>query len=101
MLSSIRKLKCKVVCCVHYFQIRKFAVYVKTLFQIIEQDIARFLSVFIVVIVSFGGGLYFSLRADTCRLPADRMTTDEVEFGPVTNTSLCLHRDETRCVQYK
>ena len=69
-----------------------------TLFQIIIHDIVQFLIVFIVVTVSFGGGLYFSLRADTCRLPADRMTTDEVKFSPVINTSLCLHPDETRCV---
>ena len=74
----------------------------KTLFQIILRDIVQFLIVFIVITVSFGGGLYFSLRADTCRLPADRMMTDdEVEFSPVTNTSLCLHPDETRCTQYK
>ena len=100
MLSSNRKLKCRAVSCVHYFQIRSFAVYVNTLFQIIKRDIVQFLIVFIVITVSFGGGLYFSLRADTCRLSADRMTTDEVEFSPVTNTSLCLHPNETRCVQY-
>ena len=72
----------------------------KTLFQIIKRDIGQFVAVFIVVIVSFGGGLYFSLRADTCRLAADRVTTDEIEFSPVNNTSLCLHPDETRCITF-
>ena len=76
---------------------RSFAVYVKILFRIIKRDIVQFLAVFLVVTISFGGGLYFSLRADTCRL-ADQTTTDEVglNFTPSINTSFCLHPDETR-----
>ena len=77
--------------------IRPFAVYVETLIQILRRDILQFLAVFAVLTVSFGGGLYFSLRADTCRL-ADQTTTDEAQFNfiPVINSSLCLYPDETR-----
>ena len=74
---------------------RPFAVYVETLIQILKRDILQFLAVFTVVTVSFGGGLYFSLRADTCRLTNQ---TDEAQFDftPVINSSLCLYPDETR-----
>ena len=69
----------------------------KILFQIIKRDIMQFLTVFIVVAISFGGGLYFSLRANTCEL-ASQTNDDEAQFNftPVINTSLCLHPDETR-----
>ena len=73
----------------------------KTLFQIIKRDIVQFLTVFIVITISFGGGLYFSLRARSCEL-ASQTSADEAQFNftPVINTSLCLHPDETRYKVY-
>ena len=73
---------------------RFVAIYVEILVRVIIQDIVQFLIVFTIVAVSFGGGLYFSLRAQPC--PLSPMMTTETGFSPVTNTSLCLHPDETR-----
>ena len=73
---------------------RYVAIYVEILVQIIIRDIVQFLIVLIVIAASFGGGLYFSLRAQPCTL-SQTMST-ETGFSPVTNTSLCLHPDETR-----
>ena len=76
---------------------RFVAVYVEILVRIIIRDIVQFLIVFIVITISFGGGLYFSLRAEPCTLP---QTTTGTGFSPVTNTSLCLHPDETGYVEF-
>ena len=73
---------------------RFVAIYVQILFRMIIRDVGRFLIVFTIIAVSFGGGLYFSLRAQPCPL-SETMTTG-TGFSPVTNTSLCLHPDETR-----
>ena len=95
MLSWSRELNVKLLCHFNFYQSlhRYVAIYVEILVRIIVRDVLQFLIVFIVIAVSFGGGLYFSLRAKPCTLPQN---TTGSGFSPATNTSLCLHPDETR-----
>ena len=50
--------------------------------------------VFGIVVMTFGGGLYFSLCGEPCSF--DPQTPSVLGFNPVVNSSLCLHSDEMR-----
>lgn len=63
------------------------------LVQVMVRDVLQFLIVFAVITISFGGGLYFSLLTQPCTVS---QSTTAMGFSSITNTSLCLHPDETR-----
>ena len=84
---------------VHIMFSRYVAVYIDILVRVLVRDVSRFVLVFLVFMVSFGGGLYFALRGEPCTVPQEDVAG--MMFNPLTNTSLCLHPDETRFVIYK
>jgi len=73
---------------------RGVGTYVAILVQIIIYDIYQFVIMFVVVLLSFGGGLYFALRGEPC--PASDDTNEGGRFDVVSNTSLCIHPEHTR-----
>ena len=70
---------------------RSVGVHVVILVQVVKRDLKQFLVVFIVVIVSFGGGLYLALRGETIN-----GSNNSTSFDPVDDTSLGIYPDETR-----
>ena len=71
---------------------RFFGRYVEILVRVVIRDLTQFLVVFMVFMVTFGGGMYFALRGIPCPLT---LTNAEPGFNPLMNTSLCTHPDET------
>ncbi len=58
------------------------------------RDLTQFLIVFMVFMITFGGGLFFAMRGEPC--PFVVSTSDvRPEFNPLVNTSLCVHPEET------
>ena len=71
--------------------------YLKVLSIIIIEDVTKFLTVFFVFVLAFGGGLYFALRGESCTLQQyDSDYNESINYSSSVNTSLCLHPDETR-----
>ena len=68
---------------------RPVAVYIRILLVIITRDLPQFILVMIVVLLSFGGGLYFALRGEP-------NVTGSGDFNPVHDTNLGLFPDDTR-----
>ena len=67
------------------------------LIRILSRDVLQFMTVFMFFVVSYGGGLYFALRGESCGLD---QSTNESDFSVALNTSHCLHPDETRFFLY-
>ena len=59
----------------------------KILLLVIMRDLTQFLLVFVVVVISFGGGLYLALRGETINNSGD--------FDPVDDTNLGRYPDDT------
>ena len=78
---------------IFFLQCRGVGTYVAILVRIIIYDLYQFVIVFLVVLLSFAGGLYFSLRGEPC--PASS-TTESGQFNAASNTSLCIHPEHTR-----
>ena len=74
---------------------RFMATYVEVLIRIMYKDVTRFMAVFMVFVLAFGGGLYFALRGESCGLYQNTNGT-ALGFSVDLNTSHCLHPDETR-----
>ena len=79
----------------HYYFCRSVAVYVRILLKIITRDLIQFISVMVVVLLAFGGGLYFALRGRT-HTPDSGSGSGSDEFDPVDDTDLGLFPDDTR-----
>ena len=73
-----------------------FGVYVKVLVRVVLRDLNHFLLVFIVFMIIYGGGFYLALRGEPC--PLVQVDNNGSGFDPISDTSLCLHPDETRYV---
>ena len=67
-------------------------VYAVILKHIARRDVTRFWLVFIVVLISFGGGFYLALRGEVI----NGRSSNSSSFNPVDDTSLGIHPDETR-----
>ena len=77
-----------------FFQ-RFVGTYVNILIRVIVHDTLQFLIVLGVIIISFGGGLFFSLHGEPCTIKPTAPSAGQT-FNPVVNTSHCLNPDETR-----
>lgn len=68
--------------------------YVEAIRLVFLKTIPRFIIIFMIIVVSFGGGLYFALLGQPCDTSNDIKTTEV--YDPKVNTSLCLDPYETR-----
>ena len=64
------------------------------LVQIVIYDIYQFVIMFLVVLLAFGGGLYFALRGEPC--PVSDGANEGGQFDAVSNSGLCIHPEHTR-----
>ena len=76
---------------------RFMGTYLEVLIRIMYKDVTRFMAVFMVFVLAFGGGLYFALRGEPCGLYQNNLSNGtDLLFSVALNTSHCLHPDETR-----
>lgn len=62
----------------------------QVLILIVTRDVKNFILVFVVIVLSVGGALYFALRGEV-----DNAMKNSTDFDPIFNTSLSTHADDT------
>ena len=75
---------------------RSVAVYISILQRIITRDLPQFIVVMVVVLIAFGGGVYFALRGEKNPSNEDEPGSTSDDFDPVYDTGLGIFPDDTR-----
>ena len=83
---------------------RPVGIYVAVLLLVMKRDLLRFLLLFSVLIISFGGGFYLALRGEVISNGSINSSSNASinsgsnasDFDPINDTSLGLFPHETR-----
>ena len=91
---------------IHHFSLvcRPVGIYVAVLLLVMKRDLLRFLLLFSVLIISFGGGFYLALRGEIISNGSINSSSNASinsgsnasDFDPINDTSLGLFPHETR-----